>query len=167
MRYQVRMHPTLDILVSSIGEVFVPQSGNNLAHWTFGTKHHVGYRAVQINGKSYEVHRLVAQTFLGPIPKGYQVDHINRCPGDNRVENLRIVTQSENQRNTSKHDRVTERGGTHVYEGRKQYDREHRARYLKTRKCVRFSDGSRHCLPLDDALILMAIPLKQRVYRPG
>lgn len=49
--------------------------------------------------KSYRVHRLVAETFIpNPDNKKY-VDHINTIKDDNRVENLRWVTASENQYN--------------------------------------------------------------------
>jgi hypothetical protein len=36
---------------------------------------------------------------LAPIPEGFEVDHINRDRLDNRIENLRLVTRSENNRN--------------------------------------------------------------------
>lgn len=49
--------------------------------------------------KNQAVHRLVAIAFLGAIPKGYNVDHINRVRSDNRVQNLRIVTPKENSNN--------------------------------------------------------------------
>lgn len=43
-----------------------------------------------------QVHRLVVETFIGEIPKGFQVDHINRDRLDNNLSNLRIVTRSQN-----------------------------------------------------------------------
>jgi hypothetical protein len=48
-------------------------------------------------GKKYPlIHRLVATEFVGPIPPKYQVNHKNGNRSDNRVENLEIVTCSEN-----------------------------------------------------------------------
>lgn len=46
--------------------------------------------------KRFSVHRLVAQAFIGPIPKGLVVNHINECQTDNRLENLEICTIREN-----------------------------------------------------------------------
>lgn len=42
------------------------------------------------------MHRLVAAAFIGPIPDSMQVNHKNGNRSDNRVENLEIVTASEN-----------------------------------------------------------------------
>lgn len=58
-----------------------------------------GYRSYTINGKSVEGHRLVAIKYL-PNPHNLeQVDHINRVRHDNRVENLRWVSRSQNCEN--------------------------------------------------------------------
>ena len=171
MRYQVRMHPSLDILVSSIGEVFVPANGPNKAHWTFGSKSSYGYLIVTINGRKYPVQRLVAQTFIPNPGNKPEVDHLNRNREDNRVSpvcNLRWATHSENQRNTCSNDRVDARGGTHWYENEKQYMREKAARRAaqrrKTHKGVRFSDGKCRYIPTSEALLLLAIPVKERIY---
>lgn len=52
-----------------------------------------GYRRIQLVNpdgfKGFFVHRLVAQAFLPNPDNLLEVDHINRIPHDNRVENLR------------------------------------------------------------------------------
>ena len=56
-----------------------------------------GYTRVCIGKRNIEIHLLVAERYLGPKPgPEYQVDHINRNRSDNRVENLRWVTRTEN-----------------------------------------------------------------------
>ncbi|EGP5587604.1 TPA: NUMOD4 motif-containing HNH endonuclease [Enterococcus faecium] len=59
---------------------------------------HNGYLRVTIGKKRYRVHRLVYETFVDPIPEGYQIDHINEKRQDNRLVNLQVLTQAENVR---------------------------------------------------------------------
>ncbi len=51
-----------------------------------------------IDGKMYHrsIHRLVYETFVGPIQPGMTIDHLNEDRNDNRVENLEQVSRSEN-----------------------------------------------------------------------
>lgn len=61
----------------------------------------LGYRQIQIEGKKRAAHRLIWTYVNGPIPDGLQVDHINGVRSDNRIDNLRLVTNTENARNSS------------------------------------------------------------------
>lgn len=42
------------------------------------------------------VYQLVAETFLGPYPKGYCINHKNGDPSDDKLENLEYITYKEN-----------------------------------------------------------------------
>lgn len=42
------------------------------------------------------VHRLVYMTFIGEIPEGMQVNHIDECKTNNVVSNLNLMTPKEN-----------------------------------------------------------------------
>lgn len=62
-----------------------------------------GYQEVSLKlesgkGTSRYVHRLVAETFLGPIKKGFCVNHKNGIKTDNSLKNLEIITFSENSK---------------------------------------------------------------------
>lgn len=46
--------------------------------------------------KVYFVHILVYKTFIGPIPKGMQVNHIDECKTRNVVSNLNLMSPKEN-----------------------------------------------------------------------
>jgi hypothetical protein len=44
----------------------------------------------------FRVHRLIYQTLIGEIPKGLEIDHISGNRHDNSIDNLRLVTHSQN-----------------------------------------------------------------------
>lgn len=54
-----------------------------------------GYIKTTVNKRSYFVHRLVWAYVYGVWP-ALEIDHINRNPSDNRVENLRDVSRATN-----------------------------------------------------------------------
>ena len=51
------------------------------------------------------LHRVMWETFIGPIPSDMEIDHINTDKLDNRLENLRCVSPKDNMNNklTLKH----------------------------------------------------------------
>jgi len=60
-----------------------------------------GYLKVKINGKQPYIHRLVALTFIGDIPKCWEINHLNFNRRDNRPGNLEICTRSQNQQHAA------------------------------------------------------------------
>ena len=51
--------------------------------------------------KPYSLHKAVWQYYFGKVPDGFVVDHIDRDKNNNNIENLRVITQSENNKNVS------------------------------------------------------------------
>lgn len=106
---KMKKHPTLGIMVRSDGLILVPASRKFPEHWTAGVEHHTGYKRVCINYKSYTVHRLIAETFVDNPENKAHVDHIDRNKANNDASNLRWVTVSENNYNTSRNLKQGER----------------------------------------------------------
>lgn len=71
--------------------------------YTDSTRRADGYRqvALRLDGKQYQLkaHRVAWILAHGAIPHGMQIDHINGIRDDNRLCNLRLVTQRENDQN--------------------------------------------------------------------
>ena len=63
----------------------------------------VDYKVIELNHKPYSLHRIIAFAFLGlDINNTKQIiDHIDRNPLNNNLNNLRIVTSQENNFNTN------------------------------------------------------------------
>lgn len=76
----------------------IKKNGKKIVPW----KDNKGYLRVYLSYKkepNVKVHRLVANAFIPNPDNKPQIDHINTIKTDNRVENLRWVTNQENARN--------------------------------------------------------------------
>lgn len=61
-----------------------------------GFKDAKGYLRVEIDGKNYSIHRLIAKTFIPNLEDKPQINHINGIKSDNKPSNLEWVTNQEN-----------------------------------------------------------------------
>lgn len=69
------------------------------ANKEIGTVGDSGYIRIGLLGRKYQAHRVMWALHYGEWPKD-QIDHINGVKLDNRIVNLRVVTNSENSKNT-------------------------------------------------------------------
>ena len=69
-----------------------------------------GYINIKFKQKTYQAHRLIYLYHYGYLPE--VLDHINGVKTDNRIENLRKATASQNQ-----HNRVLNANNTSGYKG--------------------------------------------------
>jgi hypothetical protein len=69
------------------------------AGYLVGDKKVGQYRMVRFNYHFLYAHRVAWILANGDIPEGKHIDHCNHIRTDNRLENLRLVTRSENLQN--------------------------------------------------------------------
>ncbi|WJJ58596.1 HNH endonuclease [Klebsiella phage vB_KpnM_NDO71] len=83
---------------------FLRWSGS--AHWRVrgkvaGSNKGYPYYRTKIDGHLVANHIWIYKMFYGDIPEGYQIDHKDGNPMNNRKENLRLATNAENQWNSA------------------------------------------------------------------
>lgn len=66
-----------------------------------GSQNALGYLQIRVQSRLYLAHRLAWLHHFGEWPKD-QLDHVNRIRTDNRLVNLRDVTNKQNHQNRSK-----------------------------------------------------------------
>jgi hypothetical protein len=78
-----------------------------------GTVQNNGYRSVIIKGRDFLAHRIIYYLHYGVWPGDFQVDHIDGDKLNNKPENLRLVTNKQNNRSYKK----ARKGVTSKYRG--------------------------------------------------
>jgi len=70
------------------------------------TNHIKGYKHIRLYKDSkqftFRSHRIIYETFIGPIANGKEINHLNGLKNDNRIENLEMCTHSENLKHAIK-----------------------------------------------------------------
>ena len=96
-----------DIPLEKIKEVLIYEWESGLLYWNgnhpragllAGSKNGKGYFHISFKGKFYPSHRVAWALFFGENPE-QEIDHINGNREDNRIENLRLATKSQNRMN--------------------------------------------------------------------
>ena len=87
--------------ISTFGRVKGPRKILSLQHDKDGYPVFMVWSSVThpLDGKRcklHKVHRAVAQTFIGAIPPGMVINHLNGVKQDNHLNNLQITTISDN-----------------------------------------------------------------------
>lgn len=65
--------------------------------------HSKGYHVVSVFGKTEYVHHIVWKMHGKEIPDGMEIDHKDLDRGNNKIENLRLATGSQNMGNINTH----------------------------------------------------------------
>lgn len=97
-------------------------AGPNAGNHAGGLDTVTGYQKIGIDGRPWLAHRLAWLIVYGEWPQG-QIDHANGNRGDNRLANLRLATQTQNNGNTSRRsdNKSGYKGVAHFpYDGRKK-----------------------------------------------
>jgi len=77
------------VMVSNMGRVHSSRK-------TFGCTLASGYKSVGIDGSPFLVHKLIITAFKGNYDPSLVVNHIDRDRSNNRLDNLEVITTSEN-----------------------------------------------------------------------
>ena len=93
------LNPDNRVIISSKGKVLI-KSGNGFYRLVKTFKDLNGYDCVTLQNRTYLVHSLVAESFLG-TPSGLlsTIKHVNGDKSDNSVSNLKYYSPEEEWRN--------------------------------------------------------------------
>ena len=96
LRSILHYDPATGIFTWKVGSANQVKAGN-----IAGSPTGLGYLRIRVQSRPHQAHRLAWLYVYGTWPED-QLDHINRNRSDNRIANLREVTNKQNQQNASK-----------------------------------------------------------------
>ena len=118
--------------IDRLKEVLRYETETGLFFWVNPPKNHsrlneyvaggiaTGYVLIKVDGQKYKAHRLAWLYVNGAWPE-MDIDHANGSPLDNRIVNLRLATNPQNQANRRRdHDKDTPKGVRKLPRGRYQ-----------------------------------------------
>lgn len=105
----MKKHPQFELYLDEEGNVY--DKDMNLKILTKNTKYYRTYKRIDGKFLNLEIHRLVIETFVGEIPKGMQVNHIDGDRYNNKLSNLEVVTPLENMQHAHKNGLIKYRKG--------------------------------------------------------
>lgn len=96
-----------------------------------------GYGKISLCGKKIWAHRASYEMYRGPIPKGFDLDHLCRNPACVNPEHLEIVTRQQNvNRGNGRRKVFCKRG--HLMFGANLYMRPDRSGHRECLACIRY-----------------------------
>lgn len=98
-----------DYQISSLGRVRSLKANTRTANGILTLKKRGRYLSVNLYGKNYSIHRLVASAFI-PNPNNLPVvNHIDEDRTNNSVENLEWCSQKDNCNHGTRNERISKR----------------------------------------------------------
>lgn len=115
------------------------------------------YRVVKVKCKQYLAHRVAWIMAGNELKEGMVMDHINGNGLDNRIENLRMVTRSENGTNRKLADNNSSgKTGVHFYEKDKLWVASYRNTYIGSSKNLEEAINMRKNYEIEHNLVCLS-----------
>lgn len=131
----IREYPSQEYIKSILdyrdGGLYWKISGYGITQGAKAGYSHGKYRSIRISKRAYKEHRLIWIWHYGEIMGNLVVDHMNGDKLDNRIENLRILTNSQNLHN-SERKKIPERK---KFKGDKKYRTSVQIEGIRKEKC--------------------------------